>query len=141
MYGKTLQRAIFEQTQIINNYNELLNFYKDYNVTNFDFLGEGKNAKILMTGIISKQQETKINKPCQPGAFVLAYSRKIMLTYIKAIDPTLKTHIFTYTDTDSLHIKGKYAQILFDLGYIKDKDNSELGYLCSDIDDEGIIIN
>jgi hypothetical protein len=59
---------------------------------------------------------------------------------MKAIDPTLKTHIFTYTDTDSIHILGKHAEKLKRLGMIKDKDNSSLGYLCSDIDNEGIII-
>jgi hypothetical protein len=142
MYGKTLQRAIFEQTSIINNYNDLLDFYKDFNVTNFDFLGDGndENTKLLMTGE-SKKKETKITKPCQLGAFVLAFSRTIMLNYMKAIDPTLTKHIFTYTDTDSLHIMGEYAQKLFDLGYVKDKKTAELGYLCSDIKNEGIIIN
>ncbi len=58
---------------------------------------------------------------------------------MKAIDPTLKSMIFTYTDTDSLHILGKDAQKLEELGYIKSKNESKLGYLCADINDEGII--
>ncbi len=58
---------------------------------------------------------------------------------MKAIDPTLKSMIFTYTDTDSLHILGKDAQKLEELGYIKSKHESKLGYLCADINDEGII--
>ena len=45
-----------------------------------------------------------ITKPCQLGAFVTAYSRRLMLFYMKAIDGTLKRLPFTYTDTDSLHI-------------------------------------
>ena len=62
------------------------------------------------------------------------------MNYMKAIDPTLKTHIFTYTDTDSLHIKGEYKDKLEELGMIKTGDECSLGYLCSDIDYEGIII-
>ena len=48
--------------------------------------------------------------------------------------------IFTYTDTDSLHISGDNARKLTEKGYIVTKENSKLGYLCSDIDDEGIIV-
>ena len=47
---------------------------------------------------------------------------------------------FTYTDTDSIHIMGKDYKKLVELGYIKDKKESSLGYLCSDIDNEGVII-
>ena len=83
------------------------------------------------------EKEKRITKPCHLGAFVLSYSRSIMLIYMRAIDPTLKTHIMTYTDTDSMHIMGKYAEKLYEMGYIKDKNNSKLGYLCSDIKKEG----
>ena len=62
------------------------------------------------------------------------------MNYMKAIDPTLKTHIFTYTDTDSLHILGEHKNKLEKLGMIKSKEDASLGYLCSDIDNEGIII-
>ena len=116
MYGKTLQKAIYENTTIINNYNELLDFYRNFDITNFSILDDNK---ILMTGL-AKEKNEKITKPCQLGAFVLSYSRKIMLTYMKAIDPTLKRHVFTYTDTDSLHIRGSDVDTLRSLGYIKD---------------------
>jgi len=33
MYGKTLQRAIYDTTEIICDYNRLLNFFKDYEIT------------------------------------------------------------------------------------------------------------
>lgn len=137
MYGKTLQKAIFNETQIINNYTELMKFFREHTITDISDLDE---HKILISGeCIDK--EKRISKPCQLGAFVLAYSRSVMLIYMKAIDPTLKTHIFTYTDTDSLHILGEHAEKLKKLGYIKDKSKSSLGFLCSDIDNEGIIIN
>ena len=38
-----------------------------------------------------------------------------MLTFIKAIDPTLKSLAFTYTDTDSVHVTGKAYEILKNL--------------------------
>jgi hypothetical protein len=137
MYGKTLQRAIYENTSVINDYNEMLDFFKVYNLKDIAVLSD---SKLLFTGDI-KEKETRITKPAQLGAFVLSYSREIMLNYMKVIDPSLKTHIFTYTDTDSLHIIGNYADILKEKGYIKSKENSSLGFLCSDIDNEGIIIN
>ena len=73
------------------------------------------------------------------SAFVLAYSRRIMLYYMKAIDPTLQSLIFTYSDTDSLHITGDKYYKLLELGYGKEKKKAKLGYLCSDIKNEGLI--
>ena len=37
---------------------------------------------------------------------------------MKIIDPSLKTPIFTYTDTDSLHISGEHEMKLRELGYV-----------------------
>jgi hypothetical protein len=136
MYGKTLQRAIYDTTEIISDYNRLLDFFKDYEITDISVLSDNK---LVLSGTAIKREE-KITKPCQLGAFVLSYSRQIMMNYMKAIDPTLKTHIFTYTDTDSLHILGEHKDKLMKLGMIKSKEDSSLGYLCSDIDNEGVII-
>jgi hypothetical protein len=93
---------------------------------------------MLLSGEVN-DEEKQISKPCQLGAFVTAYSRRIMLTYMKAIDPTLKSCIFTYTDNDSLHITGENYKKLLALGYIKNKAEVKLGFLCSDIKGEGII--
>ena len=89
----------------------------------------------MMTRIVL-DKEQQIKKPCQLGAFVLSYSREIMLNYMKIIDPTLKTHVFSYTDTDSLHIMGEHYKKFKELGMIKDS----LGYLDNDIKKDGIII-
>jgi hypothetical protein len=137
MYGKTLQRAIYDTTTIINDYQELLDFWRNYDVTNVSILDD---KRLLLSGTAIEKEE-RITKPSQLGGFVLAYSRRIMLTYFKAVDPTLTTNIFTYTDTDSMHIVGKHADKLREMGYIKSKKNSKLGYLCSDIKNEGIIIS
>ena len=42
MYGKTLQRAIYDTTEIICDYNKLLNFFKDYEITDISVLSESK---------------------------------------------------------------------------------------------------
>ena len=136
MYGKTLQKAIFSTTKIINNHNDLLDFFREFDVLDFNILSEGR---LLMTGD-SIEKERKITKPAQLGGFVLSYSRRIMMQYFKAVDPSLETQCFSYTDTDSLHITGKAHQKLLSLGMIKSKDDSKLGYLCSDIKKEGLII-
>ena len=56
------------------------------------------------------------------------------VTEIALFDPELKSMIFTYTDTDSLHLYGQDAEKLIEKGYIVSKENSKLGYLCNDID-------
>ena len=131
MYGKTLQKAIFNSNMIINNLFEFNDFLLENELTDWIVLNDNK---LLVSGEIKKENENDcIRKPAQLGAFVTAYSRRIMLHYIKAMDPTLTKLTFTYTDTDSLHILGEYHQKLLSMGYIKPKDASQLGYLCSDI--------
>jgi hypothetical protein len=136
LYGKTLQKAIFGTTKIVNNVFEFNKFVQEHNLMEFKLM----NGKLLVTGDVKSEDKTKkIKKPCQLGAFVLAYSRRIMLHYIKAIDPTLKSCTFTYSDTDSLHITGENYFKLLEKGYVKEKKNAKLGYLCSDIKNEGLI--
>lgn len=136
LYGKTMQRAIFNTTSIIDNYNDYLKFLNKFELKDFIVLNDNK----LMVCGESKDKEEKITKPSQFGSLVTAYSRRIMLVYMKAIDPTLKSKIYTYTDTDSIHVDSDGYNKLKVLGYIKSKEDSQLGYLCSDIKNEGIII-
>jgi hypothetical protein len=136
LYGKTLQKAIFTTNTIANNANEFNDFTLKYRLTSWKFLS---NSKLLLTGE-SIVKEKRISKPCQLGAFVTAYSRRLMLIFMKAIDPTLRSIIQTYGDTDSMHIYGKDHKKLVEMGLIKDKERSELGYLNNDIDDDSLII-
>lgn len=139
LYGKTLQRAIFNTSSIINNFKEFNEFVRDKNLTDFKILNTNK---ILLTGEVKdSQKETRIRKPSQLGAFVTSYSRRLMMIYFKTVNPDLKQLPFTYTDTDSLHVFGSSYFKLKELGMIKDKKNSSLGFLCSDIKDEGFIIH
>jgi hypothetical protein len=135
LYGKTLQKAITSNTKICNTIDEFLDFASEYVLTDYRVLNE---KRIICSGE-HKDKSKMIRKPCQLGSFVLAYSRSIMLHYMEAINPTLETVVFTYTDTDSLHLTGEAHIKLVALGWIKDKKNAELGYLCSDIDGEGLI--
>ena len=57
-----------------------------------------------------------------------------MLFFMKAIDPTLESVVVTYTDTHStfmVKITKNYWTC-----FIKPKAQAQLGYLCSDIDNE-----
>ena len=62
------------------------------------------------------------NKCLEIRCFCHAYSRKFMLYFMKVIDPSLKSFMFTYTDTDSLHIKADGYRKLIEKGYIVPKD-------------------
>lgn len=135
LYGKTMQRANFEKTIIVNSYQHLLDNLVENDITQIHYL---KNDKLLIT-FTAKDKNDRITKPAQLGGFILSYSRRIMLDYMKVIDPSLKSMIFTYTDTDSLHLMAKDAQKLIDKGYIVSKKDAKLGYLCNDLDDDGII--
>jgi len=137
LYGKTLQRAIFGTSTIINNITEFYTFGRDYDISDFQILD---NDKVLLTGEAKETfEEEKITKPSQLGSFVTAYSRRLMLFFMKSVDPTLKSQIYTYTDTDSLHLKSEAHKILVSKGLILPKSDSRLGYLCSDIKNEGLI--
>ncbi len=138
LYGKMLMSPIISSSKIINNAIELHKFFREYDLTDYHALSD---KRLLVTGSIKKEnQDAKITKPSQLGAFCLGYSRRIMLFYMKEVDPTLKSLIFTYTDTDSLHISGEAWAKLHEKGLIKSKKDATLGFLCSDISNEGLIL-
>ncbi|MDR3594722.1 DNA polymerase [Clostridium sp.] len=137
LYGKMLQKAMFTINHMVNNAYEFNEFHLKHKLINWRFC---KKGKLLLSGEV-QDKEKKITKPAQLGCFVTAYSRKLMILFMKEIDPTLQSTVFTYSDTDSLHIKGDLHKKLLDLGYIKSKEDSILGYLTNDIDDDGIIID
>lgn len=136
LYGKTLQKPIISETKIINNFIEFNEFIKTHYLNGVTIINDDK---IVVTGDVIDCDD-KMTKPSQLGAFVTAYSRRIMLFYIMQMDSTLTKSTFTYTDTDSLHIHKKYIQVLIDKGYYVQKKNAQLGLLTSDIDNNGIIL-
>jgi hypothetical protein len=138
LYGKMLMAPIVSSSKIINDAVELHKFFREFNMSDYIVLSD---KRLLMTGEVKDEDKvSKITKPSQLGAFCLGYSRRIMLFYMKEVDPTLKSLIFTYTDTDSLHISGEAYLMLQKKGLIKTKKEATLGFLCSDIKNEGFII-
>lgn len=137
LYGKTMQRPIVEETKIIDDIFEFDEFVRLNNLQ--DIYRIDSTNKYLVRGS-KKDLNIAVTKPAQLGAFVTAYSRRVMLHYMSEMDPTLKEFTFSYTDTDSLHCHGKYAKSLKDNGWLVRKENSQPGLLCSDCDNEGIII-
>ena len=133
LYGKTLQKPIFQKTEIINNHKDAIKFINGHNkINNVEILND---KFVLYNGEVEPDdKEDAITKPTQLGSFVLAYSRTIMYDIIKAIDPTLKTPCFYYTDTDCLHIHQK------DMPKVEHLLGDELGLMNSDLKNEGRII-
>jgi hypothetical protein len=131
LYGKMLQSAITTDTKICNNLSDVYQFLRTNKLDDYVNFG----TKIMMTGeTLEEFKQGKINKPRQLGAFVLGYSRRIMLNAMSSIDPTLNTHFFNYTDTDSLHIP---------IDLLKHCQNilgSSLGKLSNDIKKGGRIV-
>jgi len=133
LYGKMLEGAHLQTTKMVYNAAQFNEFTFKNNLIYWEhFESEGK---LLLAGE-AKDVKDKVKKPCQLGAFILAYSRRLMLHYFEAVDPTLKSPIFTYTDTDSLRISGEDYFKLLEKGYFGDK----LGYLKNDIKQDGLII-
>lgn len=137
LYGKMLQRPITANTKICNTVGDVYDFYSEYDIKDWSVVG---NDKLILKGETKKVQfAEKVTKPSYLGAFILSYTRKHMLGFVKAIDPTLKSCTHNYGDTDSLHISGSSHIKLVKMGLIKLEKESQLGLLCNDIDDEGLI--
>ena len=108
LYGKQIQKPVNVITCIINSNHEFWKFYSNNDISS---ITEINNHTLYLSGEPRLQdlKEKCITKPTQLGAFVLAYSRRIMLNTIKQSNSYFgrdcKEQIdndFYYTDTDSL---------------------------------------
>lgn len=126
LYGKMLERARFEEQRLCNNIGDVWKFQRDFSITDVQFVKD----KVLTIGmpLDDTLSDARIRKPSQVGTFILAYSRRHMLNAMSAIDPTLSTHFFTYTDTDSLHIHADKLPVLEQKGWL----SKGLGQLSDD---------
>ena len=133
LYGKTLQRPIYNKVTIASTHNDALDFINNHDeIEDISILNENN---VLYCGSIKPEEyNDAITKPSQLGSFVLGYSRTIMYNIQKKIDPTLKKPSFFYTDTDCFHIHAK------DLNILNDIMGDDLGQINSDLDNEGKII-
>ena len=135
VYGKTLQKAHFEETFYITEQSHWFSIYKNHDITHIDV--ESSSSTTIVKG---KQRDVfvkykSIKKPLQFGIFVLAYSRKIMLEHMETLNPNnTMENLFYYTDTDSLvtHVKCLNNDVR--------TDDSKLGYLSNDLSPTAKII-
>lgn len=140
LYGKMIQRPIFTETEIINNNMEYWKMWGEYNITDINKCGN----KWFVSGMRKdeKDMEKRITKPTHLGSFILGYSRRIMLDYIKQSNPYFNSNDiekrvendFYYTDTDSLQMSSKNAKLIKTLG------NKDLGGITDDLGDNCKII-
>lgn len=101
LYGKMIQRPIYTKTFYPKDHSELLEVMCSHIITEMEPVGD------RLVVIASPREEADIqrcvSKPTQNGAFILSYSREIMMNHIHNTNPENKMeHLFSYTDTDSL---------------------------------------
>jgi len=145
LYGKTVQRPIYSKTINISSIAEYWKFFSTHIITDIFKLRDGI-WEISGSPIDTKKIEKQISKPTQFGAFILAYSRRIMLNYMNEANPyfdhkdkpeNMKEQIdndFYYTDTDSLQMHQKNAHLIKNLGC------KDLGAITDDLGDGNKII-
>ena len=122
LYGKMIQRPINDKTEIISSNAEYWKFWGKHIIKNVEKVGEtwaitGTPKELLL-------QEKCITKPTHLGAFILDYSRRIMLNFIKQSNPYFDSpdiskrieNDFYYTDTDSLQMHRRNAELLKNMG-------------------------
>jgi hypothetical protein len=132
LYGKTIQRPIYNVSSWVSNNYQFWEFYRDNIVNNIQQIGDRWRVTGKPINIVGL--EKRITKPSHLGAFILAYSRRVMLQYIQKsnkyfgttdVKSAIDNDIY-YTDTDSIAIHGK-NRIPFDkeLGGVSDDLGSD----------------
>lgn len=128
LFGKTCQKPIQDEQRLIKEEKEFYQFVQDYEITDYVWVKlKGKNA-LAVSGSPAEVENTK---PSHLGAFVLAYSRKIMMEDFDRVTHNLKDCTFTYTDTDSIHMQGKVYKEM--LQQHKERFGPEIGQFSNDI--------
>lgn len=125
LYGKMIQRPILEKTEVVTNNAEYWKFWGKNQITDLTELGDDW----LVSGIprAADDKERCVTKPTHLGAFILAYSRRIMLEYMEEANPEgIVEDDWGYMDTDSLELPSRCA------ARIKRYNGGTLG----DIDDD-----
>jgi hypothetical protein len=140
LYGKQIQKPVMTTTSIISTNHEFWSFYSNNDISS---ITEINDSILYLSGEprLKDMKEKCITKPTQLGAFVLAYSRRIMLGVIKQSNPYFgidcKEQIdndFYYTDTDSLMGHQK------NISKVKNWNGSELGCFADELKGQGKIV-
>jgi hypothetical protein len=143
LYGKNIQRPIYTNTVMINSTEQYWKFWGEHTVTELTPIETPDKVMWMVSGnprLIQKKEKC-ITKPTQMGAFILAYSRRMMLNYITEANPAFEhdgteagkaeqmSNDFYYTDTDSLQMHMKQANLIKRLG------DKTLGGITDDLGD------
>ena len=141
LYGKMIQRPIYINSQILRNHNEYWKFHHKYVVTDLTLVSN----TWYVSGYLRSEVDSvdKISKPSHYGAFVLAYSHKIMYDHMTNLNPENKVESdFYYTDTDSLHIPGEQEKLIpnYNVAQHAAQHGNNLGDLANDYKKDAKII-
>ena len=107
LYGKMLQAPVNSVHCLARNIQQVYRFFEQNRITDYHLYDD----QLLLIGEPINLAK-RITKPAQLGAFILGHSRKLMLDLVRQLDPTLTQPVFTYTDTDCLHLPSSLAQKL-----------------------------
>ena len=122
LYGKMLQKPIHDKSFYVANYDELIVKMGEFTITEIEQVGKRWICKGISKN--PNQKETDITKPTYLGAFILSYSRSIMMNYTLQTNPNNEVEkMFYYTDTDALHINSsllKNVKLSTELGGLDD---------------------
>lgn len=140
LYGKLGQNIRRKVTKECKTASEITEFRKNHVAVSWS--EDCNEHSATLTGIPrSLDPRSENNKPKQLYSLILAYSRRIMLMYLKKIDPTLKSRICYNTNTDSLMVSGEHYKSLQDQGLVLPKNEARLGYLSNDNKNDALIID
>jgi hypothetical protein len=151
MYGKMLQKPVKESVELLYTDTDLEAFMKRNLWTGFESVGCSDICVLAFgitrpkdpneEGIVEWDENTAIKEdgtsvewldgqPIQLGSFILGYSRRVMMMYFAAINPTMCVEETPfYTDTDSIFLSDKQYRMLEEQGMIAEG----LGLLADDL--------
>lgn len=128
LFGKTCQKPVQDEQKILKEEKDFYEFVKNYELTDYVWVKLKEKNVLAVSGSPADVENTK---PSHLGAFVLAYSRKIMTEDFDRVTHHMKDCTFTYTDTDSIHMSGAaYKEMLREH---KDRFGPEIGQFSNDI--------
>ena len=144
LYGKNIQRPIYTNTKMIKSSVEYWKFWGKHEITDLIPIENNSGENLWYVSGTPKnmlEREECITKPTQLGAFILAYSRRIMIGYMKEANPYFEStdqkasidNDFFYTDTDSLQMKSSNSKLMKRLG------DKSLGGITDDLGDAKIV--
>lgn len=128
LYGKTCQRPIKDEQRVVKTEREFYEFAKDFEVTDYIWVQLENEMGLALNGSPADVANTK---PSHLGAFVLAYSRQIMMADFRRCTNNLADCNYSYTDTDSIHMSGTIYKQMLEI--YPQRFGSELGQFSNDI--------